>query len=272
MGNKKRSDYYNNLRYEQELSKKERKEKREQKESGEMEIKEIQRFRFLRIVLLPNLINILLNNLCLILTCLPVFLLIELTLQTGGLIFMAGAWLSMALLFPGLTATYHRSYEYVRRIAPSVRTNFFIFFRKNFKTGALTGLSLGFLWILCIFYFIMAQVWMADSPSFYFLILLLLFLTSYYTTMVIAQISLFDLPMKAVFRNALLLIPSCTWRGLIPTLLQLAYLMLLFQNPNLGLFLTFLGLPSIIAALTAWLLWPRLSEILLRDPEEKSEP
>lgn len=270
MEKKKPSNYYRSLRYEQELAKKERKTKKE-----EPELKEIRRFRFLRIALLPNLTNLLLNNLCFVLTCVPVFLFMELTLQTGGLIFLVGVWLFMALLFPGLSALYHRSYDYTRRIAPSVRTSFFSFFYKNFKPAALTGIFLGFLWTLNFLYLLMGQIWMEASSSFYILVLFLLFLTSYYTVMVMVQLSLFELPLKAVFKNALLLIPSCSWRGLIPTILQLIFLLFLFQNLNLGLMLVFLGIPGILTSITSWLLWPRLSQILLREPKDAlqdSEP
>lgn len=262
MGKKKKSGYYSDLRYEQDLSKKERNVKRESPE-----LKEIRRFRFLRIVLLPHFPNLLLTNLCFGLTCIPAFVFLELTLQTAGLIFLVGTWLSMVLLFPGLSALYHRSYDYTRGIAISVRTSFFSFFRKNFKPCALTGLFLGFFWTLCCFYLLMAQVWMAQTLSFYVLVYLLLFLCGYYTVMVMVQLSLFDLPLKAVYKNALLLIPSCGWRGLLSALLHLAYILFLFQNLNLGLLLFFLGVPGIITSFTSWILWPRLSQLILCDKE-----
>lgn len=262
MKKKRKSDYYSSLRHEQSLARKEKSQK-----DDAPELKEIRRFRFLRTALLPNLPDLLLNNLCFGLTCLPALLFLELALQTGGLTFLAGTWLSMALLFPGLSALYHRSYDYTRRIASSVRTSFFSFFATNFGPCALTGLFLGFFWTLCCLYLLMAQVWMADSPSFYGIILLLLLLCSHYTVMVMAQLSLFDLPPGAVYRNALLLIPSCGWRGLLSALLLLAFVLLLFQNPVLWLFLFFLGLPGLLTSLTAWLLWPRLSRILLRDQD-----
>ena len=148
-----------------------------------------------------------------------------------------------------------------------MRTSFFSFFATNFGPCALTGLFLGFFWTLCCLYLLMAQVWMADSPSFYGIILLLLLLFSHYTVMVMAHLSLFDLPPGAVYRNALLLIPSCGWRGLLSALLLLAFVLLLFQNPVLWLFLFFLGLPGLLTSLTTWLLWPRLSRILLRDQD-----
>lgn len=199
MKKKRKSDYYSSLRHEQSLARKEKSQK-----DDAPELKEIRRFRFLRTALLPNLPDLLLNNLCFGLTCLPALLFLELALQTGGLTFLAGTWLSMALLFPGLSALYHRSYDYTRRIASSVRTSFFSFFATNFGPCALTGLFLGFFWTLCCLYLLMAQVWMADSPSFYGIILLLLLLCSHYTVMVMAQLSLFDLPPGAVYRNALL--------------------------------------------------------------------
>lgn len=265
MKDRKKNDRYSSLRHEQDLARKEKSRERE-----EAVPKEIRRFRFLRIALLPNLPNLLLNNLCFGLTCIPAFLCLELTLQTGGLVFLAGTWLSMALLFPGLSALYHRGYDYTRRTASSVRTSFFSFFAANFRPCALTGLILGFFWTLCCLYLLMAQVWMADSPSFYGVVGLLLFLCSCYTVMVMAQLSLFDLPLKAVCQNALLLIPSCGWRGLLSALLLLAFLLLLFYHPILWLFLFFLGLPGILTSLTTWLLWPRLSRILLRNQDDAS--
>lgn len=259
---RKKVDYYSSLRHEQDLARKERTFKKE--EAGP---KEIRRFRFLRIALLPNLPNLLLNNLCFGLTCIPALLFLELALQTGGLIFLAGTWLSMALLFPGLSALYHRSYDYARQVASSIRTPFFSFFGSNFKPCALAGLFLGFFWTLCCLYLLMAQVFMAGSPSFYALILLLLFLCSYYTVMVMVQLSLFDLPLKAVCRNALLLIPSCGWRGLLSALLLFSFILLLFHDSVAWLFLFFLGLPGVLTSLTSWLLWPGLSRILLRDQD-----
>lgn len=266
---KKRTDY-SRLRYEQELAAKQRKAKKEGHPAGGQSAKgqeqESSRFFFLRGILLPNLSNILLNNLLFLLLCLPVIALFELTLVTGAVIFLAGAWLFTAILASGMSALYHRAFEYTRKVAVSVRISFFTFFAKNFKVAAGTGLFLGFLWLICGIYLFGGNGQdLTTTLIYYFVVLVLLFLVSCYTVMVMAQVSQFDLPIKAILKNAVLLIPSCGWRGALLALLQMAYVLLLFSNLWLGLLLFFLGIPNLIILLAAHMLWPRLSKLLLKE-------
>lgn len=268
------------MRYEQELATKERKARKEGQpakrtpqntqperlscsNTEEMSIEETKRLRFLRKIILPSYPDILLNNLCFLLVCLPVLVCVELTLLTGGLIFLAVAWLLTMLLCPGMSALYHRAYEYTRNVSPSIRVSFFSFFGRNFRQASAAGLFLGIFWILCGIYAIVGQNRMGAANAYRLLVLLLFFLLNHYSIMVMAQLSQFDLPLKAVFKNAVLLLPSCGWRGVIPAILETAYILLLFSNLWLGLLLFFLGIPNLIIILTAHLLWPRLSTILL---------
>ena len=266
---KKRTDY-SRLRYEQELAAKERRAKKEGRPLKgpltEEQGQESTRFFFLKGILLPNLSNILLNNLLFLLLCLPVITLFELTLVTGAVVFLAGAWLFTALLAPGMSALYHRAFEYTRRVPVSVRVPFLSFFAQNFKAATSCGLLLGFLWLICGIYLFGGNG--QDTTTtliYYFVVLILLFLVSCYTVMVMAQVSLFDLPIKAILKNAVLLIPSCGWRGALFALLQMAYVLLLFSNLWLGLLLFFLGIPNLIILLAAHTLWPRLSKLLLKE-------
>ena len=265
---KKNNRSYSQLHYEQELLAKKQRSKKDSKTFPDaLRDKEENTtgiLFFLRRILFPNLPNLLLNNLLFFLTCLPVFLLIELTLYTGGLIFSAGALLLAPIMVSGMSALYHRAYDYTRKIASSVRTPFMSFFIHNLRASIIPGLVYGLLWLLCGIYLLGGNTQNLVSPIlYYFLVLLILFLVSCYTIMLMLQVSLFKLPVSAILKNALLLIPACGFKGILPALLQLGFILILFSNLWFGLLLFFLGIPGIITALTTYLLWPRLQQILL---------
>lgn len=153
---KKKKQNYSQLHYEQELAAQKRRSKKHPEPVPEIipgkEDPQTGILFFLRRILFPNLTDLLLNNLLFFLTVLPLLLLTELTLHTGGLIFLAGAWLFSPIAAAGMAALYHRCCEYTRRIAPSVRIAFVSFFIHNLKASILPGLISGFLWILCGIY------------------------------------------------------------------------------------------------------------------------
>ena len=155
---KKKKQNYSQLHYEQELAAQKRRSKKHPEPVPEIipgkEDPQTGILFFLRRILFPNLTDLLLNNLLFFLTVLPLLLLTELTLHTGGLIFLAGAWLFSPIAAAGMAALYHRCCEYTRRIAPSVRIAFVSFFIHNLKASILPGLISGFLWILCGIYII----------------------------------------------------------------------------------------------------------------------
>lgn len=267
---KKKKQNYSQLHYEQELAAQKRRSKKHPEPVPEIipgkEDPQTGILFFLRRILFPNLTDLLLNNLLFFLTVLPLLLLTELTLHTGGLIFLAGAWLFSPIAAAGMAALYHRCCEYTRRIAPSVRIAFVSFFIHNLKASILPGLISGFSWILCGIYIIGGNRQKSTSTLLYYLlIVLILFLVSCYTTMLLLQVALFRLPVKAVLKNAVLLIPSCGFRCIIPALLQLGFILILSSNLWLGLLFFFLGIPGIISTITTHLLWPRLQQILLKE-------
>lgn len=267
---KQKKHNYSQLHYEQELNAKKRRSIKNPEAFADSQPNEGESrtgvLFFLRRILFPNLTDLLLNNLLFFLTCLPVFLLTELALHTGGLIFLAGIWLFTPLAFSGMSAMYHRTCEYTRRIAPSVRAAFLPFFIQNLTSSLIPGLVSGFLWLLCGMYILEGNNQNSTSATLYYLfVLLILFLVSCYTTMVLLQVSLFKLPAGAVLKNAVLLIPSCGFRCIFPVLLQLSFIYILSSNLWLGLLLFFLGFPGIIATITTYLLWPRLQQLLLKE-------
>ena len=146
---KKKKQNYSQLHYEQELAAQKRRSKKHPEPVPEIipgkEDPQTGILFFLRRILFPNLTDLLLNNLLFFLTVLPLLLLTELTLHTGGLIFLAGAWLFSPIAAAGMVALYHRCCEYTRRIAPSVRISFVSFFIHNLKASILPGLISGFL-------------------------------------------------------------------------------------------------------------------------------
>lgn len=263
---KKKTQNYSQLHHEQELVAQKRHSKTHPESFPGNEDSQIGLLFFMRRILFPNLTDLLLKNLLFFLTAFPVLLLIELTLHTEGLIFLFGAWLLAPVATAGMAALYHRCCEYTRRIAPSVRTSFISFFIHNLKASILPGLISGFLWILCGIYIVGGNSQKSTSTMFYYLlILLILFLVSCYTTMLLLQVSLFQLPTRAILKNAVLLIPACGFRCIIPVLLQLGFILILSSNLWLGLLLFFLGIPGIIATITTQLLWSRLQQLLLKE-------
>ena len=90
---KKKKQNYSQLHYEQELAAQKRRSKKHPEPVPEIipgkEDPQTGILFFLRRILFPNLTDLLLNNLLFFLTVLPLLLLTELTLHTGGLIFLA---------------------------------------------------------------------------------------------------------------------------------------------------------------------------------------
>lgn len=259
---------YSQLNYEQELARKERAEKKAAK-AGKSELPEKEPpYGFWRCVLLPNIPNLLLNNLWFVLFSLPALFCLGAFLMVGGLIFILGLLLSMALVGPAMASLYHRCYEYTRQVPKLVREPFMTFFRREFRQGAACGLVLGILWILLAFYSLVGQSQTETQPAVYYTIVFLcLFLVSYYTITVMAQVSQFDLPTKAILKNGVILLAACGWHGVVPALLQTAYVLIAVAWPSTGLLLFFLAVPGIIFAAATHLLWPRLSQILLTSQE-----
>lgn len=108
----------------------------------------------------------------------------------------------MALVGPAMASLYHRCYEYTRQVPKLVREPFMTFFRREFRQGAACGLVLGILWILLAFYSLVGQSQTETQPAVYYTIVFLcLFLVSYYTITVMAQVSQFDLHTKAILKN-----------------------------------------------------------------------
>ena len=215
-------------------------------------------------VLLPNLPNLLLNNLWFVLFSLPALLCIGAFLMVGGLIFIPAILLCSTLMGAAMASLYHRCYEYTRHIPRLVREPFLSFFRREFGQGAVCGLILGILWVLLGFYSLVGQSQTEAQPAVYYTVVFLcLFLVSYYTITVMAQVSQFDLPTKAILKNGVILLAACGWRGVVPALLQTVYILIAVQWPSAGLLLFFLAVPGIIFTIATSLLWPRLSQILL---------
>lgn len=256
---KKRNDY-SRLRYEQELAARHRFSREMGTDGNEPDLSN----RFFRGILFPNFTDILLNHLKFLLCSFPALLCFSAFSMLGGTIFLAGALASMISVGPAMASLYHRAYEYTRKISPLARTSFFSFFRSSFRPAACCGIFLGLLWILCGIYILGGKSQTEASSFLYNLITLaVLFLVNYYTIMVMAQLSQFELPMKAVLKNAFILLAVCGWRGILPAFLQTAYVILMLNDLSVGLLLLFLGIPNMIITLAAYLLWPKLSSILL---------
>lgn len=256
----KKNGNYSQMRYEQEEAKKRRRAKEEEPEFHDY------RGKLLLGELLPNYTDILLNNLLFILCSLPAVVSILLALMTGGTVFVLCFIAASALLGAAMSALYHRCYSYVRYIPKFMRESFFESFRKNFRQGAVCGLILGVLWTLLGFYSLAGQSQTEVQSGFYYVaVILCLFLVNYFTMTVMAQTSQFALPTMAVLKNGVLLLAACGWRGVVPALLQMLYIVLLLENLSAGMLLFFLGIPGIVFTVAAHFLWPRLSEILLRE-------
>lgn len=256
--------YYGQLKYEQELAKKARAEKEAAKRKKASESPR----GFLGSVLIPNLTNLLLNNLWFVLFSIPALLCIGAFLMLGGLIFILGILLSMLLMGPAMSALYHRCYDYARHVPQFDREPFLAFFRREFRQSASCGLVLGILWTLLGFYSLAGQSQTETQPALYYAIVFLcLFIVSYYTITVMAQVSLFDLSTAAILKNGVILLAACGWRGVVPALMQAAYIMLVIQFPSAGLLLFFLGVPGMLFTAATYLLWPRLRLILLSSRE-----
>jgi len=80
-----------------------------------------------------------------------------------------------------------------------------------------------------------------------------------------SQIALVDLPLKSIWKNALLLIPLTHWRCFLGAVLHLLFLMALYQWIAVTILLFLFAGPAVLICWTAKTLWPGLESLLVHE-------
>lgn len=88
-----------------------------------------------------------------------------------------------------------------------------------------------------------------------------------FAVLAFSQCALVELPLRELWKNALLLIPLTHWRSMVPAVVHLLFLAVLYQWPAWG-FLGYLFLfPAMLVAWSAKTLWPVLETMLVTREE-----
>lgn len=202
-----------------------------------------------------------LTNFKLIPFFLPSFLCMGLFLMFGGLVFFAGALLFLLPAGPAVAAMYDMGYQLARELDKHEQRTFFQSYRANLGQGIATmAIQLPVIALL-----LMLMLTEAEKPLWVTLCLILggVMLMAF-SILAFSQVALVALPLKEIWKNALLLIPLTHWRCIVPAVVHLLYLAVLYQWIAAAfLFFLFMG-PAMLIGWSSSILWPGLEPLLLR--------
>lgn len=192
------------------------------------------------------------------LICLYTFLIV------GGLVFLAAALVLLLPSGPAVCAMYDIGYQLARQVEKHERRSFFRSYRMNLGQGVATmAVQIPFIAVL-----LLVLLTGTERPVWVTLCLILgAVMLMMFGALAFSQVALIPLSLGKIWKNAVMLIPLCGWRGLVAAVVQLAYIAVLYQWAGVGvIFFVFVG-PALLIVWSATLLWPKLEEILLDSGE-----
>ncbi len=208
-----------------------------------------------------NYDRLLIDNFKLLLFLLPFLICFYIGLAAG---MYAVLLIGLLLLIPAgaaVAAMYDEGFQIARRIEKRNRRGFFESCRLNWKQGCATmALLVPMMAVLLLLLLVTVErpVWVIVCLVLGGYLLISFAINSF------AQIALVPLSLLQIWKNAVILIFLCGWRGLMAALMQLAALALLYEYiayASIGLL--FLG-PALLITWSAMLLFPKLEVILVR--------
>ena len=207
-----------------------------------------------------NVMLLFLTNFKLIPFFIPSIVCMGLMLMFGGMIFFAAGLLLLLPAGPAITAMYDVSYQLVREIDRHERRRFFQSYRSNFRQGIATmAIQLPFIASL-----LMLMLVQMEKPLWVTIFLILGgVLLMMFSILAFSQVALVDLPLKDIWKNALLLIPLTHWRSLVGALAHLVFLMALYRWIAVTVLLFLFAGPAVLICWTAKTLWTGLEPLLL---------
>lgn len=166
---------------------------------------------------------------------------------------------------PAIAAMYDEGFQIARRVEKHECRSYFESYRSNWKQGIATmALLVPLLSVLLLSFLVTAErpVW----------VIVCLVLGSYllisFTIYSFAQIALVALPLRQIWKNSLILIFVCGWRGVLVAAVQMAALALLYKFIAYAFAaVLFLG-PALLITWSAIQLFPKLEAILVSSTDE----
>lgn len=205
------------------------------------------------------------TNFKFILPFFPSMACLYLFLTLGGAVFLAAAMALLCLAGPSCAAMFDMGYAVARGTPRFERRGFLASCRLNARQGAATMALIGLLLFpiaLC------AAAATSGAPAWVYVFL---FMGAAYvlafSIAAFSQIALVDLPLRKIWKNAMLLPPLLGWRGIKVVAVNGLFLVVLYQWIAYT-FLAFLLLfPALLTAWSCRTLLPRLEEILIDEAE-----
>jgi len=205
---------------------------------------------------------LLLTNFKLIPFFVPSMVCLGMLLMFGGMIFLVAGLLLLIPAGPALCAMYDISFQLVREVNGYERRTFFQSYRFNFRQGAATMAIM----LPVIASLLMLMLLQTDKPLWVTSCLILGgIILMMFSVLSFSQIALVDLPLKSIWKNALLLIPLTHWRCFLGAVLHLLFLMALYQWIAVTILLFLFAGPAVLICWTAKTLWPGLESLLVHE-------
>ncbi len=206
-----------------------------------------------------------LTNFKLIPFFLPSIVAMGLFLVFGGGLFLLTALVLLLPAGPAVCAMYDVSYQLCREVPRYERRSFFASYRLNLKPGLATMA----VQLPVIFLLLMLLLIQGEKPLWVTLCVILgSVMEMAFSILAFSQCALVALPLRELWKNALLLIPLIHWRSLLPAVVHLLYLTVLYQWPAWGFLMYLFLIPAMLIAWSANTLWPGLEPLLIRGEDE----
>lgn len=211
-----------------------------------------------------NFSEIFLTNFKLIPFFLPSLILLFCFLLFNGMVFLTGALLFLLPAGPAVAAMYDQGYQLTREVNKHERRKFMESYKLNFKQGvAAMAVQLPLIAMLVVI-----SVAEVERPVWVSLCVILgSVLLMAFAVLSFSQIALVDLPLKNIFKNAVFLIPMTGWRAIAAGLVQLLFILFLYQYISVTFLLYLFAGPALLIVWSCKILWPSLENLLLDSGE-----
>lgn len=209
-----------------------------------------------------NFMLLFLTNFKLIPFFIPSIVCLGMLLMFGGMIFLVVGLLLLLPAGPAVCAMYDISFQLVREVNRHERRTFSQSYRSNFRQGIATmAIQLPFIASLLMLMLIQTDkpLWVTICLTLGSVVLMM------FSILAFSQVALVDLPLKDIWKNALLLIPLTHWRSFVGAAMHLVFLMALYQWIAVTVLLFLFAGPAVLICWTAKILWPGLEPLLVHD-------
>lgn len=207
-----------------------------------------------------NLYRLLIENFKLILFFIPAVVCFYIGLVGGMFPFLLLGLVLLIPAGPAVAAMYDIGYQIARKLPKHECRTFFESVKLNWKQGIGTMAVL----VLPLTALLTSMLVTAERPAWVVVCLVVgAYLVVSFAIYAFSQIALVALPLSRIWKNSIILIFICGWKGLLVAAVQMAALVVLYEYVSYA-FAAFLFLgPALLIAWSAVKLFPRLEEVLV---------